>query len=305
MKITVFTATYNRANLLSDLYKSLKRQTNQDFEWLVVDDGSLDRTEEFLQRWVNDEHKFILRYFIQPHGGKHRALNRAFELAQGEYFFIVDSDDYLADDALEKIDSWIATIEGIPGFAGVSGMCADKYGKIVGGKGKFLSKQYIDATNLEREKYLLSGDKAEVYNTKILRRNPFPEFEGEDFITEAVCWDKIAQEKLKIRWFPDIIYYCDYKEDGLTRQGANDIAGHLKNYQGYCYYVRQVIHVCGFMDRCRVIRDFFRTGKKQKKNIRDLSNDLGIPLYKFVFEFLKMPIFYAIRFNDKIIRRRK
>ena len=47
MEITVFTPTYNRANNLKNLYKSLLIQSYKEFEWLIVDDGSNDNTKDF------------------------------------------------------------------------------------------------------------------------------------------------------------------------------------------------------------------------------------------------------------------
>ena len=100
--ITVFTPTYNRAYIIENLYKSLQRQTFKDFEWLVIDDGSTDNTEELFASWTN-EISFPVRYIKQQNGGKHRAINRGVKEANGELFFIVDCDDYLREDAVETI----------------------------------------------------------------------------------------------------------------------------------------------------------------------------------------------------------
>ena len=102
-KITVFTPTYNRAYIIEDLYRSLQRQTYRDFEWLVVDDGSADNTKELFERWQQEYNPFPIRYVRQENGGKCRAINRGLELAEGRLFLNVDSDDYLTDDAIEKI----------------------------------------------------------------------------------------------------------------------------------------------------------------------------------------------------------
>ena len=51
IKITVFTATYNRVHCLKRLYASLKEQKYDSFEWLVVDDGSEDNTEVLVKEW--------------------------------------------------------------------------------------------------------------------------------------------------------------------------------------------------------------------------------------------------------------
>ncbi|MCS2864766.1 glycosyltransferase family 2 protein [Bacteroides thetaiotaomicron] len=100
--VTVFTPTYNRAYILNDLYQSLCRQTCRKFEWLIVDDGSTDNTEGLVASWL-DEGKMSLRYIKQPNGGKHRAINKGIQEANGDLFFIVDSDDYLAKNAIERI----------------------------------------------------------------------------------------------------------------------------------------------------------------------------------------------------------
>ena len=100
--ITVFTPTYNRAYIIPKLYESLKRQTVKDFEWLVVDDGSTDNTSELLAEWTK-ENDFPVRYIWQPNGGKPRAITKALAEAKGEWFFIVDSDDFISDDAIETI----------------------------------------------------------------------------------------------------------------------------------------------------------------------------------------------------------
>ncbi|MEG2118970.1 MAG: glycosyltransferase family A protein, partial [Pseudoflavonifractor sp.] len=199
--ITVFTPTYNRADLLPELYASLCRQTCPDFEWLIVDDGSADGTGALCAGWAAAERRFPIRYFRQENGGKHRAVNRGVALAQGEYFFIVDSDDSLTDDAVERVTAWTADIAGLDGFAGVSGLRASPEGASSGGTPKLGAGGFVDATNLERGQYRLGGEKAEVYKTRLLREYPFPEFEGETFITEAVVWDEIAAAGYKLRWF--------------------------------------------------------------------------------------------------------
>ena len=104
--VTVFTPTYNRAYILGDLYHSLQRQTCMDFEWLIVDDGSADDTKALVASWQGEENPFPIRYVYQENGGKCRAINRGLKEADGRLFFTVDSDDYLTDDAIEKVIRW-------------------------------------------------------------------------------------------------------------------------------------------------------------------------------------------------------
>ena len=118
-KITVFTPTYNRAYILENLYRSLQRQSFTDFEWLVVDDGSSDVTKALFERWQKEDNPFPIRYCYKENGGKCRAINYGLKLAQGELFFTVDSDDYLTDDALEKVVLWESTLPKDQKFCGI------------------------------------------------------------------------------------------------------------------------------------------------------------------------------------------
>ncbi len=231
--ITVFTPVYNRAYIIGELYGSLKAQTSKDFEWIVINDGSTDDTAGLFEKWCREDNGFPIIYEEVPNGGKHRAINRAVRMSKGDAFFIVDSDDHLLPFAIEKADKWFSQIAGDPGFAGVSGLRGYSENDPIGGYGTFEGK-YVDATNLERKQYGLLNDKAEIYKTEILKKYPFPEFEGENFITESIVWHSIAYDGYRIRWFNEIIYICDYLEDGLTKNIWNRI---MSNPIGYSYYL--------------------------------------------------------------------
>lgn len=214
--ITVFTPVYNRAYIIEKLYKSLRRQTSFEFEWLIVDDGSNDNVAELINVWIRDKTvPFEIRYYYQENGGKHRAVNKGVQLAKGEAFFIVDSDDYLRDDAIEQISAWWSQIAKDDTFAGISGLRCYESGEVIGGE--LPAEEYIDATLLEWFKYGIEGDKAEVYKTELLKQYPFPEYEGESFMSEDVVWYAIGGDGYKVRWYNKAIYVCEYLEDGLTR----------------------------------------------------------------------------------------
>ena len=106
--ITILTPAYNRASLLPRLFDSLLRQTFKDFEWIVVDDGSTDNTHEVLasiKERCGDA--FPMTCLYKENGGKHMAINMGVTRAQGELFFIVDSDDMLPPDALAIVaEEW-------------------------------------------------------------------------------------------------------------------------------------------------------------------------------------------------------
>lgn len=254
MLLTVFTPTYNRANLLPRLFASLKNQSCYDFEWLIVDDASTDDTETVTAQFLKENTPFAIRYLKQKHGGKHRAVNYAAKQAAGEYFFIVDSDDWLPENAVELLSGWLQEIRGVPGLCGVAGQKMFPDGAAVGET--FKSLKPIDATSLEAKRLHISGDKAEVVSTAVMREHPFPEFDGEYFATEDICWNAIAADGYQLRWFHEPIYYCEYLEDGLSRTGANELSGHIANFQGYSYYVRQSMRVKTHLERYRDFADF-------------------------------------------------
>lgn len=232
MKITVFTPTYNRAYIIENLYRSLQRQTVTCFEWLVVDDGSTDNTESLLRAWQQEEHAFPIRYYRQENGGKCRAINRGLELAAGELFFTVDSDDYLTDDALEKILHWEAELPEdwkYCGFAGNLGTARDET------PNRAVEGLYYDGTPLDRYG-TVDGERAMVFYTDIHRQYLYPVFAGEKFMTEAVAWNRMAHDGYKMRFYNDIIWVYEYKEDGLTRAGNTLF---LNNPRSYGLWLRE------------------------------------------------------------------
>jgi glycosyltransferase involved in cell wall biosynthesis len=211
MTVTVFTPTYNRAYRIEALYKSLKEQTCKDFEWLIVDDGSTDNTEETVLSW--GESCFAIRYIKQPNGGKHRAVNHGVMEAKGELFFIVDSDDILTPNSIERILHHYDAIKDDKSFGGLCGLKAYYNGEKVGGGEDF---GILDCNPIDfRFKYKMKGDMSEVIRTDVMREFPFPEFEGERFCSEMVLFNRIAT-KYKLRYFYEKIYLCEYLEDGLT-----------------------------------------------------------------------------------------
>ena len=237
--ITVFTPTYNRGYTLENLFNSLLVQTNKNFEWLIVDDGSTDNTEDLVNRF-KDVSSFKIRYIKKKNGGKHTAINCGVNLAEGFLFFIVDSDDQLTKDAIEKLYKWEQSLEKKKDFAGISGNKGDVLGNLLGSTFK---GNYIDATNIERRENNILGDKAEAYYTSVLKKFPFPEIEGENFMTEAIVWDKIAASGLKIRWFNGIIYIVEQREDGLIAQGNSRYANNPKGYAMYVMQCDNIFHL--------------------------------------------------------------
>ncbi|MBF1633370.1 MAG: glycosyltransferase family 2 protein [Prevotella sp.] len=216
--ISILTPTYNRGKLLLPLYDSLKNLTFKDFEWLIVDDGSEDDTEQYALSWVEhniENAEFPIRYIKKSNGGKHTAINRGVREASGELILILDSDDTLSVDSLATIAQYYEQCKGYKDCAGVCGLMAHHDGQLIG-SGFPKEPMYESALQFRyAEKGNVTGDLLEVYKTSVMREFPFPEIENEKFCPESLVWNRIAN-KYKLFCFNKIVYYRDYLEGGLT-----------------------------------------------------------------------------------------
>jgi glycosyltransferase involved in cell wall biosynthesis len=231
---TVFTPTYNRAHTIHRVFDSLGAQTLRDFEWVVVDDGSTDGTEELVTEWIKIS-DFPIRYFKQAHSGKHVAHNLALREARGKFFLPLDSDDACVPLALERMSYHWETIPDCDRahYSGVAGLCSNQHGDLIGQR---FPTEPFDATLRERRYvYRLRGEKWGSLLTEIARRFPFPEIRGTQFTPEGVVWLDVAKT-YKDRCVNEVfrIYFIDDSSTGVTitgRKGLDDSApGRLHYY---------------------------------------------------------------------------
>ncbi|GHT86566.1 beta-glycosyltransferase [Spirochaetia bacterium] len=211
--ITVFTPTYNRAYIIKNLYASLLHQTNKNFEWIIVDDGSTDNTKEVIQSFI-DERKIDIEYYYEKNGGKHAAINLGSQKAKGELFFNVDSDDYLTNDAIEVIEYYYSMIKNDERYFGIWGLRVYPDGRTIGGK-VWYDELHCSMFDF-RYKYKIKGDKADIYKTKIVQEFPYPIIAGENHVSEIITLNKMAAKYPLILFFAKPIYVCKYLPDGNT-----------------------------------------------------------------------------------------
>ena len=231
--ITIFTPTYNREKLLHKLYEALKSQTSIDFEWLIVDDGSVDNTEDVVKSWI-DENLIKIRYIHQENKGKHAAFNNGVKHALGELFFCIDSDDFPPPHCVETIVNLADKIKDEK-VAGIIALKSDFSENLLSDA---LPEDITCTTTYDlAAKYNCRGDLALIYKTAILKQYPYPEIAGEKFIGECIVYDRIAQH-YKMFLTNEILTICEYQPDGLT---ANIISTMVKNPTGYKIYYRQRI----------------------------------------------------------------
>ena len=189
-QLTVFTPTYNRSHTIWRTYESLCRQTSMDFQWLVIDDGSSDDTSSLVSSWIkpdqlNDhnpqafdgycESGFKIRYIWKKNGGLHTGYNTAYANIDTELCVCIDSDDWMPDDAVEKIVRlWMDRPMG-KDYAGIEGLDFNVVdGKPIGG---FFPEHLREAYHAEIGHV---GDTKQVMRTDLMK-NVAPQigFQGE------------------------------------------------------------------------------------------------------------------------------
>lgn len=215
--LTIITPTYNRADHLQSLYKSLRSQTNMNFKWLVVDDGSTDDTEQVIQEFIADE-QINIQYVKRENGGKHRALNTGIAAIETELTFIVDSDDHLPEDAVEIILMYHDKYRNTPELCGYSFLRCYEDGSV--NTAYFKKDEEISSYRDVRINGNIGGDKAEVFYTKILKQFPFPEYNGEKFLPEDLVWMQMSGPYRMVH-INRCIYIGEYLDGGLTRSGRS------------------------------------------------------------------------------------
>lgn len=212
-KLTIFTPTYNRGYVLHKAYKSLCRQTNKNFIWLIVDDGSTDNTKEIIKNW-KIENKIEIKYVYQENRGKQMATNLAINECSTEFFADLDSDDYYKSSTVEKMLSLINIIEDDYEICGIIGRKINENGKLIGNS-SIREKIVVDNyCNLVR-KYNYYGDTTRVYRTNILKEYLYPNLD-EKFIPENVMFDSI-DKKYKMIFVNQPFTVCEYISDGYTK----------------------------------------------------------------------------------------
>ncbi|MCR5517624.1 MAG: glycosyltransferase family 2 protein [Lachnospiraceae bacterium] len=212
--LTILTPTYNRAKCLKRIYESLKNQTDQDFQWLLIDDGSTDETSDVVKDF--DKQDFSFDYVKKSNGGKHTALNYSHPYIKGALVCIVDSDDYLLPSAVERIieckneyfvNKNVRLLSFLRGRDSEDAIC------------KSFPKKPVISNHIDfRVNGRRGGDCCEVIDTDVFKEWPFPEYEKERFLGEGYLWNNTGF-KYDTVYIPEIIYICEYLDGGLTDSG--------------------------------------------------------------------------------------
>ena len=225
--LTVFTLTYNRAYCLHKCYESLLRQTCNDFEWLIVDDGSTDDTRNLVETWIG-ENRIPIKYLYKENGGMHTGYYVAYDNIFTELAVCIDSDDYMTDDAVEKIVShWQKDKD--EQYAGMIFLDITENGNVIGSSlPDVKSATVYDLYN----RMGVKGDKKQVYRPELIRPFHSPEYPGEKLF--PTCYKYFLVDLThKMLVYNEPVCVVEYMPDGYTR---NIIKSYKKNLNNYIFY---------------------------------------------------------------------
>lgn len=274
--LTIFTPAYNRAHTIDRTYKSLLGQSNKNFIWLIVDDGSTDNTRDLVESWQKNDNGFEIRYIYKENGGMHTAHNTAYENIDTELNTCIDSDDYLADEAVEKILSFWNKY-GSDKYAGIIGLDADFDNNVIG---KGFPDGLTETTLDGYYKAGGSGDKKMVYRTEVMNKYPpYPEFEDEKFVALGYKY-LLCDQDYKLLVLNEILVNVEYQTDGSTK---NMFSQYRKNPKGFQFSRLErmkyetgisLFRVCIHYISCSM---FSKDKRFLKKSPKKLATLLAIP----------------------------
>ena len=230
MELTIFTPTYNRAHTLPRTYESLLKQNNKDFIWLIIDDGSSDNTEELVREWQSKDNGFEIRYIYKENGGMHTAHNTAYANINTELNICIDSDDCMAENAVDKILSKWAQVRD-KGYAGIIALDADmNTGNIIG---KGFPEDMTETTLSGYYAQGGSGDKKLIYRTDVINQYPeYPVFKGEKYVSLSYKYLLIDQD-YKLSVLDEVMCLVEYQTEGSTNSMFKQ---YLNNPKGFAFW---------------------------------------------------------------------
>lgn len=215
MKFSILTATYNRAKYLPKLYKSIVDNIDEDYEieWLIMDDGSTDNTEEVCKSFV-DEKNLVVKYYKQENQGKMQAINNLAKYVSGELWIECDSDDYFVKNALKIIAKKSTMLQENKNLYALVFLKNENTSKLSGNKFPFEDK---DTTMFDLYfKHGVIGEKIIVFNSEIRKKYQYIIEPGEKFCTEARMYHQIDL-KYSVRCYNQVVIEGEYQSDGYTK----------------------------------------------------------------------------------------
>lgn len=215
MKISILTATYNRAHDLERLYTSLviNSNSNIEYEWLIMDDGSTDKTKLIIDNFIK-QNIIKIEYHYQENQGKMSAINNLMKFVTGDVIIECDSDDYFVTGAFDIINKNIDKLLSDETVYALAFLKKNESGKIDGTE--FIEDNHRSDMFSLYYKEKMTGEKILVYKTEIRKKYKHILEADEKFVTEFRMYNKI-DEDYDVICINEAIIIGDYKNDGYVK----------------------------------------------------------------------------------------
>ena len=254
-QLTILTPTFNRADKIGRLYKSLEEEEQKGFTWLIIDDGSTDSTRELINN-LKIKSPFNINYFYKENGGKVSAHKLGFTKLETKWCMAIDSDDWLIKGSLTKIKEILKENN-----ENVDALCFHRYDpikkKIIGDLFPKEIKDYIDLYNLG-----IKGDKVHIHKSDIIKKIDIKLFPPERYISISQMFLKFGSLS-KIKFYNIPITACIYLNSGLT---SNIIINRYKSPKGTSYTYKTTFQTIGLNHKVkwRAKINYYRFGSAWK-----------------------------------------
>ena len=282
MKISILTATYNRAQLLDKLYASILINSNNcpevQLEWLVMDDGSTDNTRRIVEEYCK-ENLIDVKYFHQENQGKMTAINNLIKETTGDLIVECDSDDFFTKDAFKIIVQSLQECKDMGETYALVFLKYTKDGQNMGNN--FIENDYPSTMFDLYFKNGITGEKALVYNASIRKQFEYKLEHDEKFVTEARLHHEMDL-KYQGRCFNKPIMICEYQKEGYTKNISKLFTTSPFGYYNYFKEIfNQDMHGVTFKKRLYVYKHYilFSVLTKEKhpiKNVNGLMNKIMV-----------------------------
>lgn len=231
--IVILTPSYNRATTLPKLYESLKKQNVNNIDWVIVNDGSTDETENVVNSFIR-ENVINITYIYQPNGGKARALNKGFlKCEYASVIMVVDSDDYLLSTAINTLSEYMELYGDNSDIGAFFFHYNTPDGKLLKPNGVAIDVDKVMTRYQYNNKYKLN-DGCICYLARVFKKYRYPEFNNEKYVGPTVIQMEMSKE-YNIVFSPKVIGVAEYLDGGLSKSGRKL---RLNNPMGMIYYAK-------------------------------------------------------------------
>ncbi len=184
---TVFTSVYNRKHTIHRVWESLMNQTNKNFEWILIDNGSVDDVKPLLEEY-KAKADFTVKTYYQENKGKYRAFDRALDIAEGELVFPADSDDRFEANTVERFNE-IWNEYKADNIAGITVLCKYEDGSIVGDK---FPSEGVSSYKEIVFKHRVDGEAWGCVRLDVLKKYRFPMDFDVKYFPDMYVWGRIG-----------------------------------------------------------------------------------------------------------------